>query len=174
MVTHALVTQFDRFLELLPEHEQSTLKSLPLVSALAMIRSNHSRHEGLAAQISEYGHRSLAASFSVRATKPANYDTARGDKTSTPHDRAAYYAARMGVIQRHHEIELYRRFASEKHKHKSMPSLTPMPPLNDVLAAGKVTTPHVEGAYQTATKLLKKWDANLTSIRDEAIRLFLA
>jgi hypothetical protein len=174
MLTHALVTQFDRFLELIPEHLQNELRKMTLTDAIERIRTNRDRHGDLTKHISEFGHRSLAASFAIRATKPQNYEIARTERFSTPQERAAYYAARMGVIQRHHEVELYRRFASEKHHLKSIPGLTPLPHLSHVLNSGNVKEPHVKGAYQDATKVLKDWDATLTAIRDEAIVIFLS
>lgn len=174
MVTHALVTQFDRFMEMLPIADQKRLKNLPLSEAIEIIRANRSRNEGITAQISEYGHRSLAASFAIRATKPANYELVRkNDGLSTRSERVAYYAARMGLIQRHHEIELYRRFAIEKHRNE-IPELSDTPDLHAILNFCKVVQPTMPGAFAEGTQKLNEWNSNLTAIRDQAIRIYLA
>ncbi len=170
MPTHALVTQIDRFLELLPREEREALEGSTLRAAVEQIRQSRIRSSGLAGLISEYGHRSLAASFAIRARKPKMYDVRRSAQTSSPADRAAYYAARVGVIQRHHEIELYRRLTSEQGK--AAPTC-PIPSLSGILNTLKVMEPLEPGAFVEATKRLREWDRNLTAIRDETITAYL-
>ncbi|OCO99794.1 MULTISPECIES: methyltransferase domain-containing protein [unclassified Ensifer] len=168
-VTHALTTQFDRFLELIPLADQAVLKAMPLSEALDFMRAATAGQHGLNSKISEYGHRSLAASFAIRATKPHG---TKHDSEQDRIDRLAYYAARFGAIQRHHEIELYRRFAAEKHD-KDVLEWMDAPSLRDILLACKVTNPREEGAYRRATLLLREWDGNLSQIRNDAIAVYL-
>lgn len=172
-VTHALVTQFDRFLELIPAADQNALRSMTMADALDVLRNDAARPDGLNSIISEYGKRSLAASFAIRATKPLGYEPGE-DNDPAQIDRQTYYAARVGVIQRHHEVQLYRRFAAEKYPDKEMPVWTELPSLSDILSTCKVTDPSAERAYQRATDLLRQWDRNLTTIRTEAVAVYVA
>lgn len=172
-VTHALVTQFDRFLELIPGADQEALRTMSLAQALDVLRTDAGKDDGLNSKISEYGQRSLAASFAIRATKPAGYEV--GERNDPAHiERLEYYAARFGVIQRHHEVQLYRRFAAEKFPHKEMPVWTDLPSLSDILTTCKVTDPTADRAYRRATDLLREWDKNLTAIRTEAVAVYVA
>ena len=71
----------------------------------------------LLADFDEYTLRCLAASFVVEAEKPKEYETRR--RRIKNEGRAAtdawqalvreYYTARVELMQRHHEISLYRR-----------------------------------------------------------------
>jgi SAM-dependent methyltransferase len=169
MVTHALVTQFDRFLELLPDEDKRRLQNMSLLEALKVIRQNDSRDSELTKFISEFGHRALAASFAIRARKPKGYKLQAMDDPSKQ-DRVAYYAARVGVIQRHHEITLYRRLAAENGKANPVYDV---PDLQDILRTYKVIQPQDRAAFKIATNGLRQWDKNLTAMRDESISAYL-
>jgi SAM-dependent methyltransferase len=170
MVTHALVTQFDRFLELLPDKDKRYLQCMSLLEALNVLRQSNFRDSGLTESISEFGHRALAASFAIRAKKPEGYTKRQDVSGSSQQDRIAYYAARVGVIQRHHEIILYRRLATEKGK---TPPVYEVPNLQDILRTYKITQPQGRDAFKIATNGLRQWDENLSAMRDEAISIYL-
>jgi Methyltransferase domain len=169
-VFHALATQLDQFLELLPESERRQLQGMSLSNVLEVLRSNKSRAQGLSKDISEYGHRSLAASFAIRAKKPTRYGAQHAAANSSPFDRAAYYASRVAVIQRHHEAELFRRLAAEKGR---VAPAYEMPNLGDILRAYKIIDPQGDNTFKNATEGLRQWDKNLTTMRDEAISAYL-
>jgi hypothetical protein len=75
---------------------------MPLRDALDSLRADMTRRNPLMATFGEYALRSLAASFVVMARK-----------AHTGRDRD-YYAARMEVMLRHHEVCYYRRLAIER------------------------------------------------------------
>lgn len=168
MVTHALATQLEKFLELLEPKDCESLKQRPLVDVIATFRQQRSRADSLVKSISEYGHRSLAASFAIRAKKPDGYDQGTSGN-STPADRAAYYAARLAVIQRHHEIGLYRKLTIGLGKNATTYDI---PNLYDILSSGTVTNPQADNSYRNATRSLAEWNSNLTKMRDEVIALY--
>ena len=76
----------------------------------------------LLADFDEYTLRCLAASFVVKAEKPKDYETRL--RRIENEGRAAindwqslvreYYTARVELMQRHHEISLYRRWSIER------------------------------------------------------------
>lgn len=171
MVTHALATQISRFLELLPGAARNRIQSGTVSEMLADFRSQTTHHDPLTRDITEYGHRSLAASFAVTGRKPSGYDHRRGVLGDSAADRAAYYAARLAIMQRAHEIEHYKRATTERGG-KTINYAAPN--WREILNSAKVTEPQKPGAYQSATAHLAQWDRNLSVIRDEVIGLYMA
>lgn len=170
-MSHALVTQFDRFLEQIPRFRADMMRNLPLWAALDLLRSADRIDAPLLLGITEYAHRSLAASFTVLARKPAGYDSLKSDDPIERQERIAYYAARMGVIQRHHEIDLYTKFVRDRGR--ELPEVQ-YQPLNTILDKIKVEDPMRKGAFGQAARNAANLDAELTTQRDHVIRAFLS
>ena len=168
MVTHSLATQINRFLELLPPPKRRALEGESLASFLNVLREQTTRHSSLTETISEYGHRSLAASFAIRARKPRGYvEDAKGHVGAS--ERAEYYACRLEVLHRHHEIEMYRRLCLDNRKETTEYEL---PTIKHILDYAQSSIAG-DGDYNKAIDSLKNWEVNLRTMRDETIRMYL-
>lgn len=170
-LAHALVTQFDRFLEQLPRQKADMLRNLPLWAVLDLLRSADNFNSPLLVGITEYAHRSLAASFTVVAQKPAGYDAAKSSNPIDRQERLEYYSARMGLIKRHHEIDLYTKFIKDR---CGEPPSIEYRPLSVLLEQIKVFDPMRKGAFGEATRSAAELDVELTMQRDRVIRAYLS
>ena len=158
-VAHTIASTFGRYLDLIPEEMAAEMRGMTVGEALTLLGSDYSRRNRWVAPLSEYSHRALAASFVVRATKPAGYESRHrplDDHDEDDRERTArreYYAARMAVIQRHHEAD---RMAGDGVGVA----------LQDILDAGRVMPPMDIKAFKAATLILTGWEAALEAHRD--------
>ena len=119
-----------RYLGYISRELRERLESMPLRDFLHAMQEDLSLKSPLLADFDEYTLRCLAASFVVKAEKPKEYETRlapdreRG-RAATDDWQALvreYYTARVELMQRHHEISLYRRWSRERsHDDSSIP-----------------------------------------------------
>jgi SAM-dependent methyltransferase len=166
---HALVDLGRRFLECLPAEQAQRLAVLPFNEALKEIEVSKRKDSSLLSGLSEYEFRSLAASFFVTARKPRGYEQ-RNDDEAKREARLAYYSARMGVIQRHHEINLYKRLSMEKGR--ALANAPKVPALTTLLAES-VPDPLSRASLDQAIDKLKRIDAELLAFRNMWIGEYL-
>src|SRR5262249_3425374 len=85
-------------------------------------------------------------------------------------DRRSYYAARVAVMMRHHEISLYRMRAKENDA--AIADEINIPQLDLLLSGAKVTDTMKEGSFRQATGRLSEIEQKLIKIRDYWIRAY--
>jgi SAM-dependent methyltransferase len=98
------------------------LESMSLRDFLRAMQEDLTLKSPLLADFDEYTLRCLAASFVVKAEKPKEYETrlrriVKQGRAATDDWQALvreYYTARVELMQRHHEISLYRRWSIER------------------------------------------------------------
>jgi len=169
-VGYTITTVLRRFLDALPAEEAAALRDMSVGEMLEEIEADPSRNNRFIKPLSEYSHRALAASFVVVAQKPPGYSEPELPRENLDQEREAvtrrnFYAARMAVIQRHHEVEYYRRKAIDRHPEFSY-ATEPLE-LPQILAAHR---PPEDCSFADATISLQLQDAQLTILRDEWIR----
>ena len=168
-VGYTITAVLRRFLDALPAEEAAVLLDMTVGQMLQEIEADPSRNNRFIKALSEFSHRALAASFVVVAKKPIGYsepalspdDLGQEEEAVT---RRNFYAARMAVIQRHHEIEYYRLKAIDRHP-EFYHAIEP-PALTQILAAYR---PPDDCSFAKATAALQLKDAQLTVLRDEWI-----
>ena len=175
----SLVDLIERFLSYLPEEQKLRLMSLSLDEFMKMMKSDMTRRNTLLSSFSEYALRSLAASFVVMGRKPHNWEEVvgrmRGQKEILDEWnilKREYYALRMEVMLRHHEVLFYRRLCQEKDAH--YPTNIPDPDaIDSILERCKIRDPlsmeslqksvnDLHGAEQTLRQARDQWISYLT------------
>lgn len=166
-----------RFIDALPKSERDRLVQLPVEELLGEL-SDPSRRTFFHGEMTEHVRRSLAASSCVIARKPERYAERRAGAESKLGEQAykdlkrSYYAARVGVIERYHEVEFYRARARELDPART--AAMPAQGLDTLLASSQVADTLDGVAWRTATERLKTIDAELTAIRDGWIHQYLS
>ncbi len=167
-----------RFLESLPRQERMRMLSMPTAELLAELSISTSltpaRLDGL---LSEHIRRSLAASICVRAEKPAGYAArlqamSAEEREALAEAKAAYYTARVSVIERYHELEYYRARVQEVEP--QMPGSSPDSTLQDTLNAGKVKDTLDLSSWLNAIDALQRADTELAAAREDWIKKYLS
>ena len=165
-VGYTITVILRRFLDSLPESEASSFSNMSVGQMLCEIEADPSRKNRFISAISEFSYRALAASFVVVAQKPIGYSepisyTDDLEQEQSAVSRQNYYAARMAVIHRHHEIEYYRRRAIDRHPEIVETKEEPL--LDDILWARR---PPETCSFLEATVALRLEDKVLTVLRD--------
>jgi SAM-dependent methyltransferase len=166
-VGHTIKDTLRRFLDGLPADKAAILLNMSVREMLAELEADFSRKNRFIGSLSEYSHRALAAGFVVIAQKPRGY----ADCIDQPdREREAiilrnYYTARMAVIQRHHEVEYYRRAAIDQYP--EFANEEEAPSLNDILSG--TGRPPDNCSFLEATLALRVRDEALTNLRDKWI-----
>lgn len=174
----SFIGTLDRFLGLLPAAERKSLLKLSFAEALDRMRKERGRANPLLHSMSEYAHRAMAASFVVVALKPVDYERRQAaviEELGEPAWNALkreYYAARMGLMLRHHEVELYRQFTRDARGLTAEDMAAP-PPLESYLSAAAVEDSLSPEAFRVATALLRSQQDGLTVQRDHWIDAYL-
>jgi SAM-dependent methyltransferase len=169
-VGYTITAILRRFLDGLPAEEADVFRSMSVGQMLEEIESDPSRSNRFIKLLSEFSQRALAASFVVIAQKPLGYSEPNMSCEEPGYEQEAvirrnYYAARMSLIQRYHEIEYYRRMATDRHQELSF--VTAVPPLYDILGTNR---PPETCSFSEAAVALELKDKELTIVRDELIR----
>jgi SAM-dependent methyltransferase len=164
-------------LDYLSTAHREELLSLPLRDALERLRQSQSKGSALMRDLSEYSMRALSATFLVVGRKPDDYEGRRRSfaNREATEDWAAkkreYYAARMGVMFRHHEVDLYRRLAREQSPGAAIASGAPRD-LASILADG-IADPMSTGDLERSTGVLSAAERDLATVREQWIHEYL-
>jgi SAM-dependent methyltransferase len=169
-VGYTITVLLRRLLEGLPTEEAAALLEMSVGQMLEEIEADPSRNNQFLKPLSEFSHRALASSFVVIAQKPRGHSEPEHSHEGSSWQQEAitrrnYYAARMAVMQRYHEIEQYRRKALAGHP--ELVETKEERPLNDILYAQK---PPDTCSFFEATVVLQLEEKVLTVLRDEWIR----
>lgn len=166
-----------RFIEALPKSERDRLGQLTVADLLSEL-SDPSRRAYFHGEMTEHVRRSLAASSCVIARKPDRYAERRMGMQSKLGDhgfadlKRNFYAARVGVIERYHEVEFYRARTLEMDPARS--AAMPAQGLDELLASALVADTLDAAAWNAAFARLKEIDAELTTVRDGWIHQYLS
>lgn len=163
-------------LEYLPTARRNELLSLPLRGVLATLRNSQGKETALMRELSEYAMRALCATYLVAGRKPERYEERR-DAFGTPQlarawaeKKIAYYAARTGVIFRHHEVDHYRRLAAE---YSNAAFDIPMGRDLQEILSGAVADPLSIEELDRCTRSLNAAEAELGTLRDRWLVQYL-
>jgi len=155
-----------QFIEGLPLAERERLLSISTRELLECLSNPHERN-ALHDLMSEHLKRTLAASTRVVARKPAFIVDSTTKLESLKRD---YYALRVGVIQRHHELEFYCRRTLEKAPQAEGPNA---PDLHiELINAAPANVASIKD-WDEAIARLTEADKRLTSLRDIWIDQYL-
>jgi SAM-dependent methyltransferase len=173
----AIESLVERLLSYLPRSAREELLEMSLRDVLAAFREAPSRSGRWLAEQSEYAMRAMAASFVVIAKKPAD-DERRRQALAHPAIAAhwasrkrAYFATRMEVMLRYHEVQLYRRMARESgYTGPEGPSLVPLEALLVDALPSDTLSPE---ALERSLAQLRDIERAVRSARDYWIREYL-
>jgi hypothetical protein len=175
----AVVMLIERYLSYLSRDLQERLKSMPLESVLQAMRDDLSLKSPLLADYDEYCLRSLAASFVVLAEKPHAYEDRLGQIESQGPGAVdawkslvqQYYTARVELMQRHHEISLYKRGSHEKGRDEA--SIPEPGDLHTILEELKPDDMLDSRSIEDVLTRFQQTEVELKAIRDSWIGLYL-
>lgn len=128
-------------------------------------------------QSSEYSKRALAAGVSVIARKPINYEERKSEAQAISgadqfsRIKREYYAGRVALQLRHHEMEFYKQRTLEIQPAQSD---APSPPdLKQALKSAMVADTLSSSAWQEANSILAQLDEVFTTVRDFWIQRYM-
>ncbi len=161
----ALENLLQRFISALPYTDRVNLLSLPLLNFIQELTSG--KHD-FYKKMDQHILRSLAASISVTAKKPYNYQSHTSDEMIEI--RKDYYTYRVAVIQRHFECCYYRDRAIEGNALVLSHDLIS---LSEIIKIAKVIDHSDLFSWKTAIAFLQKTEQNLCVYRDQMIQIYL-
>lgn len=161
----AIHTQVERYLDFLPPALRADVRAGSVSEFLDHLSC---RDDCPDRHMTEYARRALAASFVVVARKPDRYDElSRTDHSSTT-VRAEFYAARMAVIHRHHEVSHFAAMGTPSTR-GDIPELEPNW-LDATLKRSLVSNPMNLDDFRFATRALNDCADSLVGVRDRVLR----
>lgn len=173
-VTHTLIGILNRLQRILPEPQAKRFRAMSVQELLDALSANKSRSNPLFSGLSEFSHMAMAASYVVVGRKPADYDRGREQAArevgvdAWNRMKRRYYAARLAVIFRHHEVDLYRKRCQLSGKQpKTVPVVEG---LHAYLAEGKIADTMVPGEWTAASDRLDSIAAGLIGARNVWLR----
>jgi SAM-dependent methyltransferase len=170
-------TQF--LLENIPDKDRKNILNMPLGKFLELIKFTGRVPKPFGKFITEHMQRSIAASFTVTARKPANYDIRVAECINTygadawASVKREYFAARMGAIIAHGGVNFWRMRAIDDMDAPQDSVGETEAPLDAILKIGKVLDTLDPTEWRAAINRLKAADADLVRLRDLWIREFL-
>jgi SAM-dependent methyltransferase len=168
-----------RYLGCVSRELRERLESMSLRDFLHTMQKDLSLKSPLLADFDEYTLRCLAASFVVKAQKPKKYKARLArikneGRAATDAWQAVvreYYTARVELMQRHHEILLYRRWSRERgHDDPSIPDPPGVRDLLKKLAPADMLDAH---SIQKALESFRQNEIELKALRDRWIYHYL-
>lgn len=175
-----IVDLVERFLSYLPEKKKTELMACSLNEFLKRIGSDTTRRNELLSTFSEYALRSMAASFVVSGRKPERWSEAIEEMSNQNALlekwellKREYYALRMEVMLRHHEVLYYRRLCQEAGVSGSG-VLADVDSIDAILTRCKVADPLSTQSLQNSVACLRDIEIVLRRIRDDWIRTHLS
>jgi SAM-dependent methyltransferase len=168
-----------RYLGCVSRELRERLESMPLREFVRAMQEDLTLKSPLLTDFDEYTLRCLAASFVVKAEKPKDYETRLRriedeGRAATDDWRALvreYYTARVELMQRHHEISLYRRWSIERaHDDSTIPDPPDIHGLLKDLAPPDMLDAH---CIQKALEAFRKSESELKDLRDRWIYHYL-
>jgi SAM-dependent methyltransferase len=175
--TYHIENSLRRFIDGLAEPDRSRLAGLPVADLLRLL-ADPDQAAPLFGQMTVHVRRSLAASVVVQGRKPPDYERRRAailvahGEDAFARIKRAYYAARVGVIERTHEVEFYKQRTIERGGAPDGPNLPRG--LDDLLEEARVRDTLDPATWQSGLEVLTASDQVITVARDEWIRRFLA
>jgi SAM-dependent methyltransferase len=172
-------TILTRYLGCVSRELRERLESMPLRDFIRAMQEDRSLKSPLLADFDEFTLRCLAASFVVEAEKPKEYETRRRrikneGRAATDNWQALvreYYTARVELMQRHHEISLYRRWSRERaHDDSTIPDPPDLHGLLRNLAPADMLDAH---SIQKALEGFCESESELKALRDRWIYHYL-
>lgn len=175
-----VVMAVDRYLGFVSSALRRRLLDARLGDVLDEMRKDLSFGSPLMADFDDYAQRCLAASYVVVGRKQPEHDTAiaaieaggAGPAETWRTLVREYYAMRLELMQRHHEIGYYRRKADER-----APGTADIPearPLAAALAAVVPASMFGVDAIEDALQVGRQWEGEYRRIRDAWIARYLA
>ncbi|MEW6570847.1 MAG: class I SAM-dependent methyltransferase [Nitrospirota bacterium] len=175
----SLIDLVERFISFLSNKDKQYFMTCSMEKAMDMMKSDPSRKNVLLSNFSEYALRSMAASFVVTARKPAKYQETidmirRNRTTSDEWDilKRDYYASRMELMLRHHEIFFYKRLSLEKGA-KPPANIFDPEPLDSILMRCKILNPLSIAQLKKSVELLHREEKKLENIRDQWLYIYM-
>ncbi len=177
-VVSSLPNLLGRLLSALPAARAERIRDMKVGEFITALTAQRNMPNELIDGLSHYSQRAMAACYVVKGRKPLNYreGVARAEaaigKDGWKSLKRRYYAARNAVMRAHHEVDYFRRLASEagarsekiKSAHK----------LEDYLHAGAVADPMAVDSWSLAIARLERFVSQMTEIRNQWIRRYLA
>lgn len=175
-----VVMAMDRYLGFVSAPLRRRLLDARLGDVLDEMRQDLSPASPLLADFDDYASRCLAASYVVVGRKQHEHDA--GVATIAAGGLAAadawqtllreYYALRLELMQRHHEIGYYRRKAAERAAPQD--GIDAPEPLAAALAACVPTSMFEPAAVEDALRAGRRWEQAYRTVRDAWIARYLA
>lgn len=175
-----VVMAVDRYLGFVSAGVRERLLDTTLGEVLDEMRQDLSFCSPLLADFDDYAQRCLAASYAVVGRKQPEHDAAiaaidalgPGPAESWRTLVREYYALRLELMQRHHEIGYYRRKAAERGDQAA--EIAEPQPLAAALAAVIPTSMFRREAIEDALRQGRLWEEGYRRIRDAWIARYLA
>ncbi len=170
---HTVLDLLERFLALVPAARREELLAKPFQEVVDVLAADETRQNRLLVAFDEHALRALAASFVVVARKPDAYEDQMRKRLSEGAAAAEawralkreYYTARTGLIFRHHQVGLQRRFARDAGRDR--PNLKEPEPLEDMLERCRPASMFDTEALRAAIDCLGAYEKELARLRDK-------
>ena len=170
----SIVSLIERFISYLPKDEANEILNLSVKEMIGLMKSDLGRKSRLLSSYSEYAINSMAASYVVLARKPENW-SANNENIDEEGDilKRNYYTLRQEILQRHHEVELYKRFSIENGYTRNENITTP-DGVHTILSRCKVQDPTSIANFEKSINIMREEEVKLRQIRDKWINIYLA
>jgi len=159
-ILYTISNILNRFIEGLTPADGEKFSAMTIGEVLADIARNPTHSNPLARDIPEFISRSSAACALVVGRKPKGYDPTLNQDPQSMSMRRDYYAARVYVMQMHHECQYYaRRIANP-------PAI---PTLSDMLSSGQVSDPTDSANFKIGIGRLREASSELETLRESLV-----
>lgn len=166
----ALQNLLIRFLENIPQTDRNKLFAMN-VSDFNQFLLDRDNQIHLYSSMTEHSRRAMAASIVVKGKKPINYQDSSSGNTKAIKD---YYTSRTSLIERHHQMEFYKRRVCELGiQHIPDHAWVEIDSVESLLDSCKAADELLAMNWQLSKAKLDSLESKITVARDFWIRVYL-